>query len=91
MPKKQKTLSLELRVSELEQELSITKDRLLQTERALRIIGKEFIKSHLSEDAAKKWAARANSLSNTMREVLCNLKKHGNEFDNSPHYISEKD
>ncbi|MDQ3754040.1 MAG: hypothetical protein M3371_04840, partial [Acidobacteriota bacterium] len=54
-------------------------------ERAVRIIGLEFQKNHLTEEGAKKWARRANSLSNAMREVRSHLKRY--EFDREPHFV----
>lgn len=80
------------RIARLEKQLAETRDRCLQLERVVRIIGRDFEKGHLSEDHARKWARRANSLSNAMREVRGHLKKYGNEFDREPHFTDpEKD
>ena len=88
---KKRSITLEDRLFKLEEQHKEIRDRCLQLERAVRVIGCEFKKTHLSEDAARKWALRANSLSNAMREVREHLKRYGNEFDKAPHFIDPGD
>jgi len=78
------------RMNSIEKKLSAVSGRVHQCERALRIIGEEFQKQHLSEGFCRSWARRANSLSNSMRDIRHSLKVHGGEFDREP-YISDPD
>lgn len=75
------------RILKLEKDLSVSNGRILQCERALRIMGGEFKATHLSEEKARRWAVRLNSLSNALREVGRNLQDHGNQFDKEPHMV----
>lgn len=74
-------------IQRLRREVGALKDRCLYLERAMRIIGQEFKKTHLSEIAAEKWAKRANHLSNAMAGICSSLKRYGNEFDKPPYMI----
>lgn len=73
------------RLNAIEKKLGALGDRIHNCEKVVRIVGEEFQKNHLSEQVARKWARRANSLSNAMREVNRSLKRYGNEFDKEPH------
>jgi|WetSurMetagenome_2_1015567.scaffolds.fasta_scaffold175117_1 hypothetical protein len=66
-------------------EIAVLKDRIQNLERALRIIGREFEKTHLSGIAAHKWASRAIHLSNAMRAIRTSIRRNGNELDKPPY------
>lgn len=86
MAKSRTPLSVEDRLKRLELRAASNRDRILLCERALRIIGLEFEKSHLTEAQAMEWAGRAHHLHNTMRDIRSSIGKHGNEFDRAPHF-----
>jgi len=86
-PKTKVSATLEDRLFRLEEQYGEIRERCLQLERVVRVIGRDFEKTHLSEEASRRWALRANSLSNAMREIRKHLKRYGNEFDKAPHFV----
>jgi hypothetical protein len=73
------------RIAELEKQADMLKGRCLQLERLTRAMAYTFSKQCMNESQLRSAAVRTNSFSNAFREVTENLRKHGNDFDRSPH------
>lgn len=85
-PESKTHVTAEDRCARLEKRVSTLADRCLYLERVIRIIGLEFEKQHLTESAARDWAARANHLHHAMSAVRRSINRYGNEFDRQPHF-----
>lgn len=82
MKKNPEEKTMELKLVE---EVHRLTNRVLQLERVIRVLGWDWLQQHATEEAHRKAARRAHSMSNSMREVRDHLKRYGNEFDKEPH------
>lgn len=72
-------------IVKLEETCDALKNRLIYCERVCRILGEEWTHTATPEYVLTKIARRRGHMSNAVRGVRENLKRHGNEFDREPH------